>query len=259
MVQQNSEGKLYMAEADTRQVKSEEAGGWGVTTHWSVVLAAGKEAPESALALEKLCGAYWYPLYVYVRRKGHQPVEAQDLTQEFFARLLRNHFLAQADPRKGRFRCYLLAAMDHFLANEWHRAHAVKRGGARPLLSLDETAEGRYSIEPATETTPEKLYERRWAISLFERALKRLAEEHVKAGRSRTYERLREFLSAEPEPGDYEQAGKDLGMSRGAVAAAVYRLRQRYRELVRDEVAQTVASASEIEAEMRALLASLSG
>jgi RNA polymerase sigma factor (sigma-70 family) len=227
-------------------------------THWRVVLAAGHPgSPQSAHALNRLCRTYWYPLYAYVRRKGHSEPEAKDLTQEFFAQLLQNHLLARANPLKGKFRSYLLAAMDHFLANERRRAQTLKRGGGEIIRSLDDTAQMRYATEPITNLSPERAYERQWALSLFEQALHRLKEQYGASGRVKLYQCLKEFLSADPERGDYERVGLQLGMSQSAVAAAVYRLRQGYRELVREEVAQTVASPAEIEDELRGLLAAL--
>ncbi len=231
---------------------------WVGTTHWSVVLAAGREAsPRAATAMEELCRAYWYPLYAYVRRRGHTVEEAQDLTQDFFAHLIEKHWLAEADPGKGRFRTFLLTALNHFLANEWRHAHAAKRGGGRALMSLDGTAETRYALEPASDLTPEKIYERRWALSLFEQAMGRLRRHYAAEGKTRLYESLAPFLSSEAVEGDYARLGKELDMAPGAVATAVYRLRQQYREQVREEVAHTVNAPGEIEDEMRSLLAAL--
>jgi RNA polymerase sigma-70 factor (ECF subfamily) len=229
-----------------------------VTTHWSVVLAGGdKDSPHATAALEELCRTYWYPLYAYIRRRGHPVEAAQDLTQEFFARLIEKRWLAGADANKGRFRSFLLTALNRFMANEWHRAQAAKRGGGQPLISLDDTAEARYALEPVSHVTPEKIYERRWALSLFDRALARLREQHLAAGKSRLYGRLKQYLSDEARDGDYVRLGAELGMNPGAVAAAVHRLRQHYRALVREEVAQTVESPAEIDDEVRALLAAL--
>lgn len=228
------------------------------TTHWSVVLDAGQaSSPQSAEALEWLCCTYWYPLYAYVRRRGYEVAEAQDLTQEFFARLLEKHWLGQADRTRGRFRSFLLGAMDHFLANEWRRAHAARRGGGKVLVSLDDTAERRYALEPAVALSPEKIYERRWALSLFEAALARLQQELHAVEKVELFQSLKDFLSAEPAEGDYSRIGEKFGMSAGAVASAVHRLRHRYRQLVLEEIARTVADPAEIENEMRSLLAAL--
>jgi RNA polymerase sigma-70 factor (ECF subfamily) len=231
--------------------------GWFQTTHWSVVLQAAQRQEGGGAALEKLCQDYWFPLYSYVRRGGRDAEEAKDLTQEFFARLLEKNWLAQADANRGRFRSFLLSALKHFLANEWRKKQAAKRGGGKSVVSLDDTAEALYLAEPASDLTPEKIYERRWALRLFERALGRLREDHQAAGKLAVFEALEPFLSAEAREGDYERVGAALGMSNGAVAGAVHRLRQRYRELVRDEIAQTVTSPAELEDEMRSLLAAL--
>lgn len=232
--------------------------GWIGHTHWSAVLAAGHTAsPRATLAMEELCRTYWYPLYAYVRRRGHAVEEARDLTQEFFARLIEKHWLAEADPAKGRFRNFLLTALNHFLANEWRNARAAKRGGGQSPISLDDTAEARYADEPACDLTPEKIYERRWALSLFDRALARLREQYAAADKTRLYGCLKEFLSSEPGEGDYARVGAQLQMSSGAVAAAVHRLRQHYRGLVREEIAHTVNSPDEVEDEMRSLLTAL--
>ena len=209
--------------------------------------------------MEELCRTYWYPLYAYVRRLGHPVEEAQDLTQEFFARLIEKQWLADADRRKGRFRTFLLTALNHFLANEWRHSHAAKRGGGKRLISLDDTTEARYAQEPACHLTPEKIYDRRWAMSLFDRALRRLREEYVAADKTGLYDHLKEFLSAEARDGEYDRLGLELEMSAGAVAAAVHRLRQHYRQLVREEVTQTVETPADVDDEVRALLAALGG
>jgi len=229
-------------------------------THWSVVLAAGQgDSPQAAAALEQLCRSYWYPLYAYVRRRGHGPEEAQDLTQEFFARLLERKDLAKADPARGRFRSFLLGTLNHFLHDEWRKAQAAKRGGGHPLLSLDDTeGEERYGREPASEVTPESLYERRWALTLFDRALARLREEWSAAGKGKQFEAFRQFLANEAGEGEYGATAVELEMTPQAVAVAVHRLRQRYGDLVREEIAHTVSNADELEAELRHLLAVLS-
>ena len=207
--------------------------------------------------MEELCLAYWYPLYAYVRRRGHSTEEAQDLTQEFFARLIEKHWLAEADSRKGRFRTFLLTALNHFLAKEWRRSHAARRGGGQVLISLDDTAEARYAQEPASEVTPEKIYERRWALSLFDRALSRLREQYAAAGKTALYDHLKGCLSGEPAEGEYARLGGELEMSPGAVAAAVHRLRQHYRQVVREEVVHTVENPADVDDEIRSLLAAL--
>ena len=166
-------------------------------TRWTVVLAAGQAAsPQAGRALEELCRAYWYPLYAYVRRRGYDVHEAEDLTQEFFARLLAKHYLADVDRTKGKFRSFLLASLKHFLANEWDRAHAAKRGGGQPLLSLaTRTAETRYRSEPADELDPEKLLERQWALALLDQVLDRLQAESVADGKGEQFDQLKLFLT----------------------------------------------------------------
>jgi RNA polymerase sigma-70 factor (ECF subfamily) len=225
------------------------------TTHWSLVLRAGKDSSsESTDALEKLCRTYWYPLYVYIRRQGHGPHDAQDLTQEFFARLLRLNSLEAVTPHKGKFRTFLLASLKHFLADARDAARAVKRGSGQPLFSLDDvTAEQRYRLEPATEDSPEILYDRRWVLALLEQALARLREEYATTGKIQHFEEMKTFLEGPPADGDYDRVAAALGVNSGAVAVSVHRLRQRYRDLVRAEIAQTVASAEELADELRHL------
>jgi DNA-directed RNA polymerase specialized sigma24 family protein len=228
------------------------------TTHWSLVLAARDRAePGADDALASLCGLYWYPLYAYVRRRGHGADEAHDLTQEFFARLLEKDFLAGVDRGKGKFRSFLLAACNHFLANERDRARAKKRGGGRAILSLDAAdAEGRYSAEPADAVTPEKLFERRWALALLQQVMARLRDEFEAKGKGRLFDGLRGFLVGEKGAG-YRRAAGELGLSEGAVKVAVHRLRQRYRELLHEEIGRTVGAPEEVEEELRALFAAL--
>ncbi len=228
------------------------------TTHWSAVLAAGQSAsPGATESLENLCRSYWYPLYVYTRRRGYPVEDAKDLTQAFFATFLRKEYLAHADPRKGKFRCFLLTALNHFLANDWRRSQALRRGGGRPVLSLDDTAEVRYAAEPAADLPPDKAFERRWALDLFEQALTRLHDQYAAADKHHLFRTLKPFLSREPDQGDYARVAAELGLSSGAVAVTVHRLRYRYRELVRDEIAQTVSNPAEVEEELHALLSAL--
>jgi RNA polymerase sigma factor (sigma-70 family) len=230
-----------------------------VTTRWTVVLTARDQAlPRSEAALESLCRAYWYPLYAYVRRLGHQPADAQDLTQEFFARLLEKQWLAGADREKGRFRTFLIVALKRFLANEWDRVHREKRGGHAPHFSLDTAvAEARYHSEPAPELNADRVYERRWALTLLENAMRRLREEFVRAGKAAEFERLKVFLTADKASIGYADVARDLGVSEGAARVAVHRLRRRFREVFREEVAHTVAAAEDVEEELRHLLAAL--
>ena len=229
------------------------------TTHWSLVLASRDRAePGARDALASLCDTYWYPLYAYVRRRGHGADDAHDLTQEFFARLLEKDFLAGVDRAKGKFRSFLLATCNHFLANERDRARARKRGGGRLVLSLDAAdAEGRYRAEPADGLTAEKLFERRWALTLLEQALARLRQESAGAGKGQLFEALKGTLTGDGTAEPYARIGRDLGLSEQAVKTAVHRLRRRYQELLRAEVAQTVASPEEVEDELRDLFAAV--
>jgi RNA polymerase sigma factor (sigma-70 family) len=225
------------------------------TTHWSVVLAARDEkSPAATAALERLCRSYWYPLYAYVRREGYGPADAQDLTQEFFARLLERNSLAHVTPEKGKFRSFLLATLRHFLSDQRDRVRAAKRGGGMKLLSLDaEEAENRFRLEPVEHLDAEKIYERRWAMTLLEQALNRLREESTVASNGELFDHLRSFVAGDSEV-TFGEAASELGLSDGAVKSAVHRLRQRYRELVREEIAHTVDDPAEVDTEIRYLI-----
>ena len=213
---------------------------------------------QAAEALEKLCRTYWYPLYAYVRRQGNSPHDAQDLTQEFFSRLLARNYLGTVGREKGKFRSFLLAALNHFMADERDRARAAKRGGGKVLISLNEDdAETRYQADMASPLPPDKIFEKRWAITLLEQAFAKLREESVAAGKGERFDRLKVFLQEGTDPGDYAAIGLELGIAANTVAAAVHRLRDRYRELVRAEIAHTVAGPEEIQEEMRHLFAVL--
>jgi RNA polymerase sigma-70 factor (ECF subfamily) len=229
------------------------------TTHWSVVLAArDRAAPEARAALAALCAAYWYPLYAFVRRKGHDPEQAADLTQEFFARLLEKDYLRSVDRNKGRFRSFLLAACTHFLANQRDRATARKRGGGRSPVSIDvRDAEGRYRAEPAHGLTAERLFERRWALTLLDGVLGRLGGEYHGAGKGALYDRLKVALTGAGAAVPYAAVGRELGMSEAAVKKAAQRLRRRYREVLRERIAETVGEAGQVEDEIRELFAIL--
>ena len=221
-------------------------------------MAGQTSSPQAAEALEKLCRTYWYPLYAYVRRQGHAAHDAQDLTQEFFSRLLARNYLGTVGPEKGKFRSFLLAALNHFMADERDRAMAAKRGGGRVLLSLNEDdAETRYRADMASPLSPDKIFEKRWATTLLEQAFAKLREESLAADKGRSFDRLKVFLEDGTDPGDYAAVGIELGMAANTVAKAVQRLRERYRELVRAEIAHTVASAQDIQEEMRHLFAAL--
>ncbi len=232
-----------------------------VTTHWSVVLTAGgSDTTRARQALEKLCQAYWYPLYAYVRRRGFSPPDAEDLTQEFFARFLEHEWVANADREKGRFRSFLLSAMNHFLANEWDKARAQKRGGGAALLPLEfGTAETRYCQEPADNVTPEQHFERRWALTLLETVTGRLRAEYEQDGKGELFAALNPCLVGDRTAQPYEELAKKLGFSEGTVKSAVHRLRQRYRQLLREEIMHTVAGSGEVEEELRHLVVVLAG
>ena len=242
-------------------IRPAPANGQFATTHWSVVTAAcGTESPQAAQALESLCRTYWFPLYGYVRRRGHGREDAQDLTQEFLARLLEKNWLAGVEPRAVLFRSFLLTALDRFLINEYDRSSAAKRGGGRLVLSLDqEQAEGRYLAEAVTDESPERLFDRRWALALLDEALASLRAELSEAGKVRQFELLNPFLSREAGSGEYSRTSQVLGLSLSAVGVAVHRLRQRYREIVRETVANTVVDPGCVDDEIRYLLVLLSG
>ena len=235
------------------------SGAWFATTRWTVVLSAGdSSSPHAATALESLCRAYWYPLYAYVRRRGHSPADAQDLTQEFFAQLLEHDWIARADRHKGRFRSFLLMAMNRFLANEWDRAKTLKRGGRVRVVPLAlETAETRYAHEPADTCTPEQVFEKQWALALLESVLSRLREEYAKDGKAVLFDTLKSCLVGSRETQPYAAVAAELHMTEGAVKVAVCRLRERYRERLKEEIAHTVASPAEVEEELRHLFRSL--
>ena len=230
------------------------------TTHWSVVLAtADVNSPQGAAALEQLCCAYWYPLYVFIRRRGHSPEDAQDLTQQFFAHLLQKECFRLADPARGRFRTFLLHALEHFLINEWKHAHRLKRGGGAVCLSLDaDQGEQRYVNESAGDLTPERAYEKRWAMTLLERVLAVLEQEYSTAGNARVFKELAELLWGKDGSVSYAQIGERLGMTEGTARGAMHRLRERYRERLRAEVAHTVARPEEVDEELRYLISVVS-
>jgi RNA polymerase sigma-70 factor (ECF subfamily) len=228
-------------------------------TSWTNVLAAQRSgSPEAVGALEKLCETYWYPLYAYLRRKGYDPFKAQDLTQEFFFRLIKENYLGAVDRRRGKFRSFLLAALNHFASNQRDYEQAAKRGGRVTLISLDETdAEGRFQQEPASELSPEKIFERNWFLALFEQALGRLRAEQAAVGRANLFDELRQFIIQDAEAGDYSAAATRVNMTPNAVAVTVHRWRERYKLLLRDEIVRTVADPAEIEEELHRFFAVL--
>jgi RNA polymerase sigma-70 factor (ECF subfamily) len=229
------------------------------TTHWSVVLAAGETAnPTAEVALEKLGRNYWYPLYAFARRSGHGEEKAKDLTQGFFARLLQEKYLRQAQRERGKFRTFLLTAFKHFAADEWDRETALKRGGGREILSFDdETAEKRYHLEPVDEVTPDKLFDRRWAFATLQEAARLLRKEYHDTGRGDLFDKLQAFLSGDLEDAGYSEAAAQLSMSENTLKSHVRRLRLRNREILREVIANTVASPDQIDEELRDLSAAL--
>ena len=230
-------------------------------TRWTLVAAAGRRSsPNSQQALATLCETYWYPLYAYVRRRGHSPEDAQDLTQAFFAKLIARQDLGAVDRAKGKFRSFLLASLKHFLANEWDKRQAQKRGGGHTFIALDaQSAETRYALEPAHDLTADKLFERRWALTLLDEALQQLRAQYAAAGKERLFELLKATLTGECSTIPYSAIAAQLGLTEGAVKVAVHRLRQRYRDQLRAEIAHTVAGPAEVEDEVRHLFAVLSG
>jgi RNA polymerase sigma factor (sigma-70 family) len=228
------------------------------TTHWSVVLAAQGDSPVADDALEKLCRTYWRPLYGFVRRQGASPEEAQDLTQSFFAHLLERKDLDAVRREKGRLRSYLLVALKHFLTDERRRAGAVKRGAGRCLISLDDLrARDRADLEPADTLSADRIYERRWALAVLEQVLTRLQAEYRETGKAHLFEQFRKSIADEPDETSQGEIAKAVGMTENAVKQAFYRFRQRYRELLREEIAHTVAAPGDIEDELRHLVAAL--
>jgi RNA polymerase sigma factor (sigma-70 family) len=226
------------------------------TTRWSIVVAAGNvTSPQAREALERLCGSYWYPLYAYVRRRGRTAHDAQDLTQAFFLQLIEHGYLSRADPRKGRFRTFMLVALNHFLTNEWNRIHALKRGGDFVMCSWDGiSAEDRYHAEPFAKENPERLFEQRWAIEVVDRAIDRLRQEFTATGRRELFEALKGVLTGEHVTEAYEAIAGRLGMTEAAVKMTVVRLRKHFGALLREEVAHTVADDTEVDDELRHLL-----
>ncbi len=230
-------------------------------THWSAVFAAGKEADangESALA--ELCSLYWFPLYAFARRKGHQPADAQDLTQGFFAYLILTRLLVKADPHRGRFRSFMLGCFGNFMASEKERAQAQKRGGGQFILPLDlQQAEARLAQEPSPAASPERLFERHWALAVLDAALAQLEAEFKKSGRLALFEQLQPFLQGDGSGPSYIEVAQRLGTTEGTIKVTVHRLRQRYRQLLRTVVSQTVDSPLEIDTELAYLRTVLRG
>ena len=227
------------------------------TTQWTMVVAAGdSQHPGSSAALEDLCHAYWYPLYVYLRRRGYSQEEAEDVVQGFFTQLLDKKYLRAADRERGRFRSFLLTSLKNFAANEWDRKKAQKRGGGTTTLSLDfETAEGRYHLEPANEQTPEQVFDRGWAVTQLQQVLERMRVETAGGESERRFDMLKGFLTGDGEDIRYKDVAEQLDMSEGAVKVAVHRLRQRFGDVLRAEVARTLNDPADVDDEIRHLFA----
>lgn len=225
------------------------------TTRWTVVLAAGqRHTPQADVALEKLCTTYWYPIYAYIRRRGHSKEDSEDLTQAFFTRFLEKNYLEDLSAERGRFRAFLLAALKHFLANEWDKARRQKRGGDATHLSLDwQNADSQFRIAVAAGPSPDREFDREWAVALLGKVIERLEAEYTAEGRERQFAELKIFLTAGKGALPHAAAAAALGINEGAVRVAVHRLRKRYRELLREEIAQTLADSSQVDAEMNAL------
>ena len=232
---------------------------WFKTTHWSSVLhAADANDPAAEASLSRLCQTYWYPLYYYIRRLGHSPEDAQDLTQGFLGRLVHKEYLKGVKQEKAKFRSFLLVALKGFLANEWDRAHRLKRGGGQELVSFDaQDTENRFLAEPVDEMSPEKAFERRWAWALLSRVLNRLETEFCASNKAPLFQELKGLLSGEETGSSYAELGQRFGMSESNVKVTVHRLRRRYRELLREEVAATVDTPEEANEEIRHLFATL--
>jgi len=245
-----------MASCETSSGSQQSGNGIFATTHWSVVQQAGQsDSPEASQALEALARAYWYPLYAYVRRNGHSPHDAQDLTQAFFARLLERKYLRLADRNQGRFRTFLLSSLKHFRINEWVKANREKRGGGQRVISLDEEmAESRFAAEPAIAEAPDSLYDQGWAATLLDRAQAALRAEFEQAGKLEMFERFKAYVLGEKNALPYAEMARELGMTEVAARVAVHRLRQRFGELLRAEVAQTVSTPAEVNEELRYLV-----
>lgn len=243
----------------TQEHKEQPAWGQFPSTHWSRVAQAGDlESPGTREALTALCSAYWYPLFVFIRSRGHGAEDARDLVQEYFARLLEGRVLGAADPAKGRFRTFLIADCKHFLSHRRVRARALKRGGNRHFFSIDAAqAEGRFAVEPADSMTPERLFLRAWALTLLDEVLNKLYAEYQNDGRGALFDRLKHVLTVGADTVSYRTIAGNLGMTEGAVQAAVHRLRRRYGTILRQEIVATVSQTADVEDEIRALFTAL--
>ena len=229
------------------------------TTHWSVVLAAGKSSSaQQKQALETLCQSYWFPLYAFLRRRGYDKHRAEDYIQAFFAHILEKHDLRTAHPKYGKFRSFLLIRLKYFISDERDRAQAQKRGGGKKILSLSlENAEGQYAVEPADQLSPEMLFEKSWALTVLERTIDRLEADMAKKNKQKLFQHLKLYLTAEKDVIPYQDMATELEMTEGSVRVAVHRLRRQYRRLLREEIAQTIADEHQIDEEMGYLFAAL--
>lgn len=229
------------------------------STHWSLIAqAADPDSPNTHEALSKLCENYWFPLYAYIRRKGHSHADALDLTQGYFERLLSKNYIAAVDRSKGRFRTFLLVSLEHFLAKEWNRAHRQKRGGGQTIISLDAVAaEERYRIEPQDNRTPAQIFDYEWALAVLNKAMARLGAEYESSGKGGVFHALNGFLSGEAPELPQEEIGQKLGMSAGAVAVALHRMRKRYGEILRAEITDTLTDRADLNQELQTLFAAL--
>jgi RNA polymerase sigma-70 factor (ECF subfamily) len=232
-----------------------------VTTRWTVVLSAGrKSSPQSDRALSDLCQTYWFPLYAYIRRKGHSKEDAEDLTQAFFARFLEKNYLEGLSAERGKFRAFLLASLKHFLANEWDKSQRQKRGGGVQHLSLDwQSADEKFKLEPPDIASPDRIYDREWALALLERVIARLRDECARDGKAHLFEQAKGYLMVGEQAIPYAAAARTLNLDEGAVRVAVHRLRARYRALLRDEIAQTLDDPTQVAEELKSLQAALAG
>jgi len=244
-----------MSTSSSRTDRTQSGQARFATTHWSMVLKAGQGAEE---ALLKLCKVYWTPLYAYTRRSGHAPHEAQDLTQGFFAHVIENRAFANVAPAKGRFRSFLLVALKHYLNNEWHKQNAQKRGGKQVIISWDELQPSdRDMVEPAENLSPEKVFDREWALTLLNRVMKQLEKECAAARKGELFSLLKDYLTGDEGPKTYRDIATKLGMTEGAVKVSVHRMRRRFGELVREQIERTVADPKEVDSEIRELFAAL--
>jgi RNA polymerase sigma factor (sigma-70 family) len=255
MERESTTGAGFSAQDPASGVSTPVPERWFVTTDWGTILAAGQPgSPEADAALARLCQIYWRPLYGFIRGRGHSPEDSQDLVQGFFAHVLEKNCFGDYVAEKGRFRSFLMLMLKRFMTNEWRRENRQKRGGGRELLSIDAMdTEAQYLNEPVDKSSPEKDFQRRWAMTLLKRVLERLEAECCAAGKAESFRELKNLLSGEPGGVSCAEVGRKLGMGEGAVKVAVHRLRQRYRDLLRAEVAATVSSRDEVDDEIRSL------